>query len=183
MNKIDIIHPEQASTAVAPLYDAVKAKLGLVPNMVKAFGNSAAGLQAYLGFSGALSDGVLRPSTREKLALLTAERNKCDYCLSAHTAIGGMLKLSAADVLDARRGLAEDRKEQALLDLASEVIEHRGEVADATFERIRAAGVTAEEAVEVVAHVALNYYTNVFNRFAGTTIDFPRVESLAALAN
>lgn len=183
MNRIDIISPENAPAAVSPLYDAVKAKLGLVPNMVKALGNSAASLQAYLGFSGALTTGVLRPSTREKIALLTAERNDCGYCLSAHTAIGGLLKIPSEDLVAARQGIAEDAKEQTLLDLAAELIENRGAVADSTYERVQAAGVTAEEAVEVVANVALNYYTNVFNRFAATEIDFPKVAPLETVAN
>jgi uncharacterized peroxidase-related enzyme len=183
MNRVQTISPDNASAAIAPLYDAVKAKLGLVPNMVQALGNSAASLQAYLGFSGALTTGALRPSTREKIALLTAERNECEYCLRAHTAIGGLLKIPSSDLVAARRGLAEDQKEQALLDLAAELIETRGAVADSTYEKVLAAGVTAEEAVEVVANVALNYYTNVFNRFANPAIEFPRVEPLEAAVN
>jgi len=34
-----------------------------------------------------------------------------------------------------------------------------------------------EALVEVVAHVALNIFTNYFNHIAGTEIDFPRVEA------
>jgi len=180
MNRIPILEADQAPEAIAALYGAVRQKLGLVPNMVKALGHSAAGLQGYLSFSGAVSDGTLRPAVREKIALLVAEQNRCDYCLSAHTAIGGLLKLSVGEIEAARRGESTDPKEQTILDLAQDILDTQGAISDQTYTDAVAAGVTPEEAVEVVANVAVNLFTNYFNRFAQTEIDFPKVESFAA---
>ena len=44
----------------------------------------------------------------------------------------------------------------------------------------RAAGVTDAEMVEVVAHVALNVFTNYLNNVADTAVDFPEVPFAAA---
>jgi alkylhydroperoxidase family enzyme len=44
-------------------------------------------------------------------------------------------------------------------------------------ETLRAAGVSDQEIVEVIAAVAVNIFTNYFNHIAGTEIDFPVVHS------
>ncbi len=177
MNRIPVLERNEVPQNIASLYDAVEKKLGLVPNMVKALGNSASALQGYLGLSGALSGGRLRPSTREKIALLVAEENACDYCLSAHTAIGGLLKISKEELQAARLGQSDDEKEQAILGLAKHILDTRGDVSDQAYTAAVTAGVSAEEAAEVVANVAVNVFTNYFNRFAQTAIDFPKVEA------
>lgn len=178
MNRIPTIEASEANKQIAPLYEAVQKKLGLLPNMVKALGNSTAGLQAYLGISGALGEGSLPAKTREKIALFVAEQNGCHYCLSAHTAIGGLLKISSTEIEAARRGNAEDRKEQAILELTRQILATRGAVSDEVFEAALASGVTTEEATEVVAHVAVNVFTNYFNNLAGTEVDFPPAQPL-----
>lgn len=66
---------------------AVHAQLGMVPNLFRLIGSSAAVLSGFLGFSGALGK-VLDLKTRERIALAVAQVNGCDYCLSAHTYIG-----------------------------------------------------------------------------------------------
>jgi hypothetical protein len=43
---------------------------------------------------------------------------------------------------------------------------------------IRESGVGDGEITEIVAHVALNVYTNYFNNVAHTEVDFPKVELL-----
>lgn len=178
MNRIPTIEPAAASDQVAPLYGAVQQKLGLIPNMVKALGNSPTALQAYLGLSSTVGEGRLSAKTREKIALLVAELNGCHYCLSAHTAISGMLKIPADEVEAARRGDSSDTKEQAILELTRQVVQTRGAVSDEVFDAVRANGVSTEELVEVVANVAVNVFTNYFNNLTETTIDFPEAKPL-----
>ena len=43
-----------------------------------------------------------------------------------------------------------------------------------------AAGYSDAEILEIIAHVALNTFTNYVNEALGTEIDFPRVDRLAA---
>jgi AhpD family alkylhydroperoxidase len=177
MSRITTIEPTAATPAIEPLYQAVKQKLGLIPNMVKAMGHSETALRSYLDLSASVSTGKLRPSIREKIALLVAEQNECDYCVRAHTAIGGLMKIPANELSAARRGESEDNKEQALLQLTGAILEGRGAVSEAAYATAQTAGVTTEEATELVAHIALNIFTNYFNRFAQTPIDFPKVEA------
>jgi alkylhydroperoxidase family enzyme len=50
-------------------------------------------------------------------------------------------------------------------------------VRDADVDAARAAGLDDGDLGEVVAHVALNVFTNYFNSVAGTEIDFPAVRA------
>jgi uncharacterized peroxidase-related enzyme len=180
MERISPVNQQTAQGKAKELLDAVKAKLGTVPNMTRAMAVSPSVLEAYLGFNGALSHGVLPARVREQLALDVGEENHCDYCVSAHSAIGKHVGLSDQDLLDSRRGTSADPKTDALLRFARTVVAKRGVVEDADIAPVRDAGYGDAEIAEVVAHVALNTFTNYFNNVAGTAIDFPRAPALSA---
>jgi uncharacterized peroxidase-related enzyme len=180
MERIVPVDPHAAQGKAKDLLDAVKAKLGVVPNMTRAMATSPAVLEAYLGISGALAHGVLPPPVREQLALGVGQANGCDYCLSAHSALGKRAGLSEQAILDSRRGHAADPKTDALLGFARTLVEKRGRVTDADVAAVRAAGGGDAEIAEVVAHVALNTFTNYFNTVAATAIDFPKAPALPA---
>jgi uncharacterized peroxidase-related enzyme len=180
MERITPVSLDTVQGKAKQLLDAVKAKLGIVPNMTRSMAVSPSVLDAYLGFSGALAHGVLPAGVREQLALDVGEANHCDYCVSAHTYIGkNVAGLSDKDILDSRKGTATDPKTDALLRFARTVVAKQGVVDDADVEAVRAAGYGDAEVAEVVAHVALNIFTNYFNNVAGTAIDFPKAPALS----
>ena len=76
----------------------------------------------------------------------------------------------------ARLSRSSDPKDQAALELARALVEGRGEASDAEFARAQRAGFGDGEIGEIVANVALNLFTNYFNKAVGTVVDFPRVE-------
>ena len=83
--------------------------------------------------------------------------------------------VDAADLANARSGHSVDAKADAAIKLALEIVSNRGQVDDSVLSAARAAGLTEGEIVEVVAHVALNVFTNYLNNVAQTTVDFPVV--------
>ena len=178
MSRINQLSPETATGRAKELLGAVKSKLGFVPNMTRAMANSPAVLDGYLQFSGALNHGILPARVREQIALAVSEANGCDYCLAAHTALGGMVGLTAEQIQDSRHGTAVDAKTDALIRFALEVVETRGRVSDADLYDVREAGFDDGAIAEVVAHVALNVFTNYFNELAETDIDFPKAAPL-----
>ncbi len=180
MPRIQSVEPQQAQGRAKELLEAVKSKLGIVPNMTRAMAAAPSVLKAYLGFSGSLGQGVLPAQLREQLALDVGEANHCDYCVSAHGAIGKRLGLTDQEILDSRRGASTDPKTGVLLKFARTVVEKRGVVTDADIAFVRDAGYGDAEIAEIVAHVALNIFTNYFNNVAGTTIDFPKAPALSA---
>jgi uncharacterized peroxidase-related enzyme len=180
MERITPVNLQTAQGRAKELLDGVKAKLGIVPNMTRAMAVSPSVLDAYLGFSGALAHGILPARVREQLALDVGEANQCDYCVSAHSALGKRAGLTDQDVLDSRRGTSAEQKAGVLLRFARTVVEKRGVVEDADIAAVRDAGYGDAEIAEVVAHVALNIFTNYFNNVAGTAIDFPKAPALSA---
>jgi uncharacterized peroxidase-related enzyme len=175
MSRITAVDRTVSDERLRKNFDAIQKRLGLVPNMMRTMAQSASVLEGYLGLSGALSRGFLPGALQEQIALAVAEANACDYCLSAHSLLGRGAGLSDAAIEASREGRAADAKTSAALHFAAAVLKRRGAVTDEELAAVRAAGFSDGEIVEILAHVALNIFTNYFNRAAETDIDFPRV--------
>ena len=182
MNRIHPVDPATAEGKAKTLLDGVKAGIGSVPNMFRLLAASPATLEAYLSYNRALSHGALPAKVREQIALVTAETNGCDYCASAHTALGKHAGLSQDDITKALEGRAADPKADAAVRFAKLLLEKRGGISDSDFNRVKQAGLSEAEIAEIVAHVAINVLTNYFNIAFETEIDFPVVRTQQAKA-
>ncbi len=182
MPRIAPIDPSNADARAKPLLDAVRKKLGLTPNMMKTMATSPAVLKAYLDFGAALGSASISGRTQELIALAVAEANECEYCLSAHTAVGALYKIPAHELDAARDTDSNDVKTAAMLRFARLVVDARGRVSDADVAALRSAGTSDAELAELVAITALNVFTNLFNNVARTDVDFPRVSPRLAAA-
>ena len=179
MPRIQPVTLESADADQTDVLQTAKKKMGKVPNIIATMANSPAVANAYLGFSQALAGGSLSPQLREQIALTVGQTNGCDYCVSAHAALGARAGLSDDDVAAARRADADDEKNRAALAFAKKLVDERGYVSDGDVEALRSAGFSDGEVAEIVAAVALNIFTNYFNHVAETEVDFPAVPELA----
>ncbi|MGI9533094.1 carboxymuconolactone decarboxylase family protein [Lutimonas sp.] len=175
--RIQTLNPEVTTGKSKELFDAVQKKVGFIPNLIKVLGNSPAALQAYLSLGEITSSGRFSNKFREQLALAIGEENECDYCLSAHTAIGKMNGLSDIQTEQSRQGNSEDARERAALQFAQLVTRERGQVNDKAIETVKNAGYNDEELLEIVLNVVSNTLTNYVNHLANTEVDFPKVSS------
>lgn len=175
MSRLPAIQTESATGKAKQLLEAVQAKLKITPNMTRVMANSPAVLEAYLQFSGALAGGMLDPKLREQLALEVGEQNSCQYCVSAHTAIGQMVGLPQSEIESARNATSSSPRNAAALKFAQAVVAGKGQVSDADVAAVRAAGFNDGEIAEIIAHVALNVFTNYFNTAAEVEVDFPKI--------
>ena len=175
MSRIPPVDRNTTNDSIRKNFDAIQKQLGIVPNMMRTMAQSSSVLDAYLGFGAALRSGRLPVSLHEQIALAVAEINSCDYCLSAHTALGRGAGLSNDELTASREARAVDPKAAAALQFARAVVERRGDVRDQDLAVVRTAGYTDGDIAEIIAHVALNVFTNYFNRAAHTEIDFPLV--------
>lgn len=173
------IHPLKISDAdgqTAATLEAVKAKLGGVPNLLATLANSPAALQGYLQLSETLGAGQLTARQREIVALATAQENACGYCLSAHSFIGKAVGLSEDDIRLARAGTASSIRDAAIASFARQLVKASGRLDARAVSQARADGLSDGVVLEIIANVALNVLTNYTNHVAGTVIDFPVVE-------
>ena len=182
MSRIAAIETENAQGKTAELLAAVKKMLGGTPNMFRTAAQAPAALEALVALFGATAHGALRPKVREAIALAVAEANGCDYCLSAHSALGTGAGLTAGELTDARAASAQDPKTNAILQFAKALVLARGQVGQGALNAVRNAGVSDPEVLEVVTNVALNVFTNYLNIVADTEIDFPVVRARDAIA-
>ena len=173
MTRIASIDPATANGRAKELLDATKAQLGRIPNLYGSMAQSPAALDGYLAFRGALGKGVLSTAMRERIALLTAAINDCGYCVSAHTFRGAKVGLSADELSATQKSQAEDPKSMAALQFVDALLQRRGLVTDEDFAKVKLHGWSDEEIGEIVAHVALNVFSNYFNHVAAPALDFP----------
>jgi uncharacterized peroxidase-related enzyme len=160
--------------------DGVRKMLGGTPNVFTTLSHSPAALGVFTGAFAALGDSQLPASLREQIALTVAGANGCDYCASAHTALGKMQKVSEGELSLALAGKSADTKINAALSFARKLVLERGHVGDADVDALRRAGYTDGDIVDIVAVVGFNIFTNYINEVAGTDIDFPVVKSKGA---
>ncbi|QJR37414.1 carboxymuconolactone decarboxylase family protein [Gemmatimonas groenlandica] len=181
MPRIQPVDPTAATGAAAEQLAATRKAFGATPNMFLTAAQSPATLTALNSLFGTLGKGLLGGKIGERIAIAVAQQNGCKYCLSAHTAIGGMHGVAAAELDAARHGASADPKASAAIALALAILHTSGRVDDAVLAAARLAGLSDSEIVETVAHVALNVFTNSLNNLADTDVDFPLV-SLATAA-
>ncbi len=176
MSRITPVDYATAEGRPRELLDAVKASLGVTPNMTTMMARSAV-LDGWLSLSRALRMGSISAANGERIALGVAEANGCAYCLSAHTYLGAnVAKLGADELEKARHFQSSDRHAAAILDFAEAVVGTQGGVSDNDIQAARDAGLSDAELGDVVGHVALNVLTNYFNRAFAVDVDFPVVE-------
>lgn len=177
MPRLTPIDPNTATGRARDLLDGVQAAIGATPNLLRTMAQSPAVLEAYLGFTKALSGGVFSAALQEQIALAIAGENHCSYCASAHTLKGRAEGLSEDELAANLNGKSGDPHTQAILTLSRTIVAKRGFVSDQDLAEARLAGVSDAEISEVVAAVALNTFSNYFNHVAQVKIDFPLVSA------
>ena len=175
MTRIPALDPASATGTVKTLLAGVDKGLGMTPNLFRVAAQSPSVLEALTAMFGATSKGHLNAKTREAIALTVSELDRCDYCLSAHSALGKGAGLGDEDIEKARDATADDKKLAATLVFAKTITEKRGRVSDYDVELARNAGLGNADILDVVANVALTTFTNYLNEVAKTEIDFPVV--------
>jgi uncharacterized peroxidase-related enzyme len=180
MTRITPVNPTTATGKTKEMLDAMRAKVGRVPNMPLAMAAAPAVLEGYLGLSGALAHGALPPQLREQLALTVAQAVGCTYCVAGHTVLATRLGLSEAELLASRRGTVADPQTAAALAFARALVREKGAVSAEEVHRVQAAGYGDEEVAEIIAHVALNLFTSYFSLAVDLEVDFPPVLPLSA---
>ncbi|MGQ3052314.1 MAG: carboxymuconolactone decarboxylase family protein [Roseateles sp.] len=173
--RVPLVSSTDTPAGSLALLDAVRSAFGATPNMFRAVANSPAALQAMWGSFVALGGGRISSKLGEQIAVAVADRNACDYCLAAHTALGRKAGASSAEMSAAQAGQSADPATAAALQFALKLVEHRGQVVDTDVAALRSAGFDDGQIVEIVAHVALNLFTNYVNVAFAVPVDFPAV--------
>jgi uncharacterized peroxidase-related enzyme len=144
---------------------AIAEKSGFVPNIFRALARRPAELRAFLDYHDALmdSDDGLSKAERELVVVATSGANHCTYCIVAH---GAILRVRTKDpeiadlVASNPWGVALNRRERVIVDLALLIATDAAALTDAELDEARAGGLTDDEIWDVGAITALFAMSN-----------------------
>src|SRR5687767_8706819 len=148
MKNFEVPTRDQVSPANQTLFDNLNKSVGMVPNLYAAMAHSENGLARYLAFQGGKTS--LSNKEKEAVNLVVSEVNGCRYCQSAHTVLGKMNGFSESDILELRAGVSKNPKLNALVELAKDITETKGRVAESTLEAFYAAGYNEGNLVDLI---------------------------------
>ena len=164
---------EQVSTESQAIFDQLKSKLGMVPNLYATIGYSSNALSSFLAFSGSAGQGVFSNKEIEAIKLAVAEANNCDYCKAAHTAIAKMNGFTEEETVQLRNATIADEKLNVLTNLAKGVALNAGHVGDDIKEKFFALGYDESALIEFVSVVVSITFTNYVHAITKVPVDFP----------
>jgi len=160
------------TVATRPELAEVAARYGFVPNLFAILAEAPAALETYATLASILDKTSLSPTERQIVLLAVSHENGCGYCMAAHSAIAGMLGVSAEVIAALRDGqpLAEPRLE-ALRTLTTRIVRDRGFLPPAQVQAFFDAGYTRAQLLEVLVGVAIKTFSNYVNHLAETPLD------------
>jgi uncharacterized peroxidase-related enzyme len=176
MARVQLISLDRATGEAREILGQIQGAFGTIPAMFQATANSPVALKHMWAGFGAVAGGKLAPKLKEQIAVAIADRNECEYCLAAHTALGRKAGASAQELNDAQAGRSNDPQTAAALAFALKVVEQRAQLRQEDIAPLRLAGFDDETIVEILAHVALNLFTNYINVALQVPVDFPAVK-------
>lgn len=175
---LDIEIPDPLDADIADYFAKCDEKLGMVPNVLKAYSFDQNKLRA---FSALYNDIMLAPSglsklEREMIATVVSSINHCYYCQAAH---GAAVRVYSGDpvlgefmVMNYREAKL-DKRQRAMLDFAARLTERPFEVGEAERAALRKAGFSDRDIWDIASVVGLFSMTN---RLAAATDMVPNPE-------
>ena len=172
MTTFNIPTRDTVSPANQALFDNLKKGLGMVPNLYATLAHSETALGSYLALQNAKSS--INGKAREVVNLVVSQVNGCEYCLAAHTVIGGMLGFTPEQIIEVRQGRATfDAKLDALARLVRNIATERGHADPALVDAFLAAGWTQGNLVDAIVVIGDKTVTNYLHGTTKVSVDFP----------
>lgn len=177
MNTINVPSRNDVSATNQALFDTLKKGLGMVPNLYATLAHSENALGSYLALQNAKSS--INGKAREVINLVVSQVNSCEYCLAAHTVIGGMVGFNAEQIIEIRRGGASfDAKLDALAKLVKNIALERGHADPVRVQAFFDAGWTLENLVDAIVVIGDKTVTNYLHGTTKAPVDFPAAPAL-----
>ena len=181
MKTLKPLQIEEANDNSQAIFNNIKNKIGMLPNLYATMGVSDKLLGGFLAFSETIKSGEFTAKEYEAIALATSQANGCAYCLSAHTAIGKMNGFTEEETLELRNNSIEDYKLNALVTLTNQLVTKDGHASERSVQDFLDAGYSKAAFAELIGAMALTTITNYIFHNGGFEIDFPKAQNLEEL--
>ncbi|WP_135507232.1 peroxidase-related enzyme [Roseovarius aestuariivivens] len=166
LSMVDPLPPETRK-----YFDVCQEKLGMVPNVLRAYAFDIDKLNAFTAMYNdlMLADSGLSKLEREMIAVVVSSINRCWYCQVAHgaavRALSGRPELGEAMVMNWRAAKL-DARQTAMLVFAEKVAKASAEVVEADRAALREAGFSDRDIWDIASVVG---FFSMTNRVASAT--------------
>lgn len=175
MERIKLLNKDSAPEKAQDILNEIEQNTGKIINIFKIMANSPAVLKTYFAIDNALKEKTLDPAIAERISLIVSAVDDCEYCTTAHSYLAKNV-LSEDEISNARQGKSSNEKAQAAMDFATAVVKKAGKVSDEELQKVKSAGFSDGEVLEIITIVALNFFTNSINNVSRTPVDFPKLK-------
>jgi alkylhydroperoxidase family enzyme len=158
-------------SSVKPLED-VKQAFGFIPNLIAYMAESPVLANGYVSLLNDLQNTDLSPLERQ-VVMMTANRfHECRYCMAGHTfsAEKDGLDMNVIYAIRDDKPLG-DPKLAVLRAFTLNLVKNRGVISQTLLNAFFDAGYSQQNALEVIAVVALKVMSNFTNHMVGTEVD------------
>lgn len=168
---LDLPQADPLPDHIAKYFAVCEEKLGMVPNVLRAYAFDPAKLDAFSAMYNdvMLADSGLSKLEREMIAVVVSSINKCFYCLTAHgqavRALSGDPVLGELLVMNWRAARL-DARQTAMLAFAEKVTKSSAETTEADRAALRVVGFTDRDIWDIAA---VTGFFNMSNRMASAT--------------
>ena len=182
---LDLPMVDPLPAATQKYFDICQDKLGMIPNVLRAYAFDIDKLNAFTAMYNdlMLGDSALTRLDREMIAVVVSSINHCWYCLVAHGA--AVRELSGDPVLGERmafnyRTADLDRRQRAMLDFAAQLTTASATVEEADRQALRDAGFSDRDIFDIASVAA---FFNMTNRVASAAAMAPSASTRIAAAH
>lgn len=178
MSRFQNPDPNLLDSKFLPLFEDSSNWFRISPNLTNIMSLSPSTLEAHLDFVQALSKSSVNGQLRQSLPLTISEFTNSQYCTAMHTALNKLNGMSEEEIIEARKGSSSDKSVAEALRFVRRVIQSFGHIENDDFAKIKEAGYTDAQIIEIIAqavnHLLLNFIANVNQMPTG----FSKVEPL-----
>lgn len=172
---LDLAELDPLPDEIRRYFEICQEKLGLVPNVLRAYAFDAGKFGAFSGFYNELMLGEsgLSKLEREMIAVAVSAENRCFYCLVAH---GAALRVLSGDpalgemIAMNYRVAPLDARQRAMLDFAVLVTKASATIGEADRQALRAVGFSERDIWDIAAVAS---FFNMSNRMASAVAMVP----------
>jgi len=164
MTNFTFYTPENATVKVKEIFSGIQQTYGFIPNLFAYMAEAPTTLQAYLNLNDLVSKTSFTPAQQQIALLAVSVENECEFCSTAHHAIGKMSNANA-NTLSCTIAQSEisDPQDRALVQFATAITKSRGRPSEDEINDFINAGFSKQQILEVILIVSIKTLSNYIN--------------------
>jgi uncharacterized peroxidase-related enzyme len=165
---------EKSEPLARTTLEAVRQKLGMVPNIYAYMANAPGLLETYrVGYEEFRQGSGFTPVEQEVVFLSISHENGCEYCMAAHSFLADVQSKVPAEQTEALREGRDipDARLQALSRFTRVLVQKRGRPSKAELDEFRGAGYTDAQVLQIILALGVKTLSNYTNHVCGTPVD------------